>query len=214
MPQPNRLEPSLSPEQAMPTQPSVPVQKCATGTPFFKCTTINLNGLRTKIQKGTHRVTKATTLSRYAQGEPVDFIGIQEPHLYIHEDVSIVVSIFNTGFCQFECLPPYTQRGRAALAIHHRWNVKCTFALDDHILVAKVQNSEGQSLIFVNAHFDHDPETRKTQWQKLHTNLKSYPTEDICLLANHNSLILPSLEVMWILSSLRSRAVCGCLWTL
>ena len=73
--------------QAEPHAPIRPVRKCAAGTPQFKCMTINLNGIRTKITKGKHRITKATALRLYAQGESLDFIGIQEPHLYTAEDV-------------------------------------------------------------------------------------------------------------------------------
>ena len=82
--------PRHDPGQAEPQAPTRPVRKCAAGTPQFKCMTINLNGIWTKITKEKHRITKATALRLYAQGESLDFIGIQEPHLYTAEDISFV----------------------------------------------------------------------------------------------------------------------------
>ena len=65
--------------------------------------TINLNGLCTKIQKGT-------TLGQYAQGESLDFFGIQKPHLYTQEDVSIVASLLTQDFTNLNA-SPHTQGG-------------------------------------------------------------------------------------------------------
>ena len=137
--------------------PTRPVRKCAAGTPQFKCMTNKFNGIRTKITKGKHRITKATALRLYAQGESLDFIGIQEPHLYTSEDIVSVQSIFDTGFYHFICHPTETGRGGAAIAVHYRWTVKHSFTVDDRILVAIVANAEGQSLTIVSAHFDHRP---------------------------------------------------------
>ena len=87
MPPPTAQLPSNDPGQAEPQKPIRPVRKCAAGPPQFKCMTINLNGIRTKISKGKRQITKATALQLYAQGESLDFIGIQEPHLYTSDDV-------------------------------------------------------------------------------------------------------------------------------
>ena len=149
MPPPTAQSPSNESGQAEPQMPTRPVWKCAAGTPQFKCMTINLNGIGTKITKGKHRITKATALRLYAQGESLDFIGIQEPHLYTSEDVVLVQSIFDTGFYHFVCHPTQTGRGGAAIAVHYRWAVKHSFTVDDRTLVAIVANAEGQSLTIV-----------------------------------------------------------------
>ena len=65
--------------------------------------TTNLNAIRTKITKSKHHITKATVLQPYAQGESMDFIGIQKPHLYTAEDSLSVQAIFYTGFYPFVC---------------------------------------------------------------------------------------------------------------
>ena len=156
--------------------------------------TINLNGIRTIITKGKRRITKATALRLYAQGESLDFIGIQEPHLYTSEDVVSVQSIFDTGFYHFVCHHIETGRGRAAIAVHCRWTVKHSFTVNDRILVAIVANAEGQSLTIVTAHFDHHPEERKDQWVELHAALQTCHSDDTYLLADHNSLALPAQD--------------------
>ena len=156
--------------------------------------TIHLNGIRTKITKGKHRITKATALRLYAQGESLDFIGIQEPHLSTAEDIVSVQSIFDTCFHHFVCHPTETGRGVAAIAVHYRWTVKHSFTVDDRILIAIVTNAEGQSLTLVSAHLDHRPEERKDQWVELHTALQTCQSDDICLLADHNSLALSTQD--------------------
>ena len=145
-------------QQVEPPTPTRPVRKCAAGAPHFKCMTINLNGIRTKISKGKRRMTKATALRLYAQGESLDFIGIWEPHLYSAEDVSSVEATFNKGSYHFICYPSNTGRGGAAIAVHYRWTVKHSFTIDDRILIAIVTNVEGRSLVLVSTHFDHCPE--------------------------------------------------------
>ena len=188
MPPPTVQHPSNDPGQAEPQKPIRPVRECAARTPQFKCMTINLNGIRTKMTKGKRRITKATTLRLYAQGESLDFIGIQEPHLYTSDDDVSVQSIFDTGFYHFVCHPTETGRGGAAIAVHYHWTVKHSFTVDDGILVAIVANAEGQPLTIVSAHFDHRPDERKDQWVELHRALQTCHFDDICLLADHNSL--------------------------
>ena len=156
--------------------------------------TITLNGIKTKITKGKRRITKGTALRLYAQGESLDFIGIQEPHLYTPEDVVSVQSIFDTRFYHFVCHPTETGRGGAAIAVHYRWTVKHSFTVDYRILIAIVTNAEGQSLTIVSANFDHRPEERKDQWLELHRALQTCHSDDICLLADHNSLALPAQD--------------------
>ena len=152
---PSTAQSSRNDSGQAPHAPIRPVRKCAATTPQFKCMTINLNGIRSKITNGNHRITKVTALRLCAQGESPDFIGIQEPHLYTAEDIVSVQSIFDTGFCHFLCQPTDTGHGGAAIAVHYRWTVKHSFTVDERILVAIVVNAEGQSLTIVCAHFDH-----------------------------------------------------------
>ena len=105
--------------------------------------TINLNGIRTKIIKGKHRITKASALRLYAQGESLDFIGIREPHLYSAEDISSVRSILDAGFYHFVWYPTETGRGGAAIAVHERWTLQHSLTVDHCILIAIVTNAEG-----------------------------------------------------------------------
>ena len=110
-----------------------PVRKFAAGTPQFKCVTINLNAIRTKFTKGKHCITKATALRPYAQGESLDFIGIQKPHLYTAEDISPGQSIFDTGVYHFVCYATEIGRSDAAITVHYKWNVKHSYTVDDRI---------------------------------------------------------------------------------
>ena len=187
MPPTKTHNPRNNPGQAEPQVPTRPVRRCVAGPPQLKCMTIDPNGTWTKITKGKHRIPKATALRLCAQGESLDFIGIQEPHLYTAEDISSVQSIFDPSFYHFVCYLTEMGRGGAAIAVHYRWTVKHSFNVDDRILIAIVPNAEGRSLTLVSAHFDHHSQEHKDQWVELHIALQTCQADGICLLAHHNS---------------------------
>ena len=78
---------SAAPGEGGLQRPSSLCECCQTHyTCAFLCSdlTINVNGLLTKTKRGSagKQVTKATILSKYARTNAIDFIGIQELHLF------------------------------------------------------------------------------------------------------------------------------------
>ena len=66
--------------------------------------------------------------------------------------------------------------------------------LGSRILTVILKNAEGQTLCITSAHFHHKSAIRLEQWNGLYTTLAALPYEHKILLADHNSIVVPSRD--------------------
>ena len=68
------------------------------------------------------------------------------------------------------------------------------WSLGPRILVCSMLRAEGQEICAISAHFSHRPGKHGAQWRKLLSLLVTIPCEHKILMADHNSLIVPSRD--------------------
>ena len=144
-------------------------------------------------------VLKYHELGQHVLAKNVDFAGIQEPHLSpqaskMGEFKEVRDFFHNMGY---ELMSNFLGEGRGGAALvwnTSRWWLLTAWALGPRILVGILQNTEGQQICVTSAHFSHRPGKRAAQWKKLLNLLVTIPCEHKILLADLNSLVVPSRD--------------------
>ena len=74
------------------------------------------------------------------------------------------------------------------------WTLLEAIPLGSKILVAILAEPEGQKICVTSAHFHHRAAQRREQWHALTATLQCITCPHKILLADHNSLIVPSTD--------------------
>ena len=172
------------------------------GVPLFgvlSLMTLNINCFRAKIKKGNRMVKKYRELGRHLLAQDVDLAAVQESHLSSHasktQDHTEVSDFFShMGYGILSNFLGEGRVGAAPLWKQRRWQLWRAWSMGPRTLVCSMVSAEGQAICAISAHFSHTPGKRGAQWRKLLSLLINIPCEHKILMADHNSLIVPSRD--------------------
>ena len=164
--------------------------------PFYspvKLMSFNINGLFTRVQRGSKKVSKHKLLGSYLRTHGISFVGVQEHHLTTHQSERCMSKYL--GKMGYECVFNHNLAGRGGTALvwKQEWRCISAFSLSCRILVATLENIDGQRLHVLGVHFHHEHTLRREQWlqiDKCCEHLRGH----VIMLADHNSLIVPARD--------------------
>ena len=138
--------------------------------PFYfpvKLMSLNINGLFTRVQRGSRNVSKHKLLGSYLRTHGISFVAVQEHHLTTHQSECCISKYL--GKMGYECMFNHNLAGRGGTALVWKQKRRCisAFSLSCRILVATPENIDGQQLHVLNVHFHHEHTLRREQWLQI-----------------------------------------------
>ena len=153
----------------------------------------NINGLFTRVPCGSKKVSKHQLLGSYLRTHGISFVGVQEHHLTTHQFERCMSNYL--GKIRYECMfnPNLAGRGGRALVWNQERRCISAFSLSCCILVATLENMDGQRLHVLSVHFHHEHRLRREQWLQI-DKCSAHLRGHVIMLADHNSLIVPARD--------------------
>ena len=163
----------------------------------LKLCTFNANGVFTKVFSGStgsgSHTRRQVFVSKFFLKHDVSVMGLQEPHLKHWSDLDAFTSFMSSRNISSVCNISPAGNGGAAILFSNRFEIKNSWSLSPRMLFVSLLHEEGFLHNFLIVHFHHDPTLRLAQWRSLR-DLSLYMPADTILLADHNSVIIPTRD--------------------
>ena len=153
---------------------------------------LNVRGLLTRTKDGsdTYRV---RNVAKFLHSARIDVMGVQEPHIATEDQLRLVQKALGRFKYEMHCALT-TGKGGVAVMYHMHWDLTSHIQIDERLLGVIFSDPGGIQFSFLVGHLQHGASERDAQWKKLQTHFHSFDQTQLFVLANFNSVILPSRD--------------------